>query len=50
MPWSTHGISADEAFAELRGLARNTNQTVQDVAQAVTVSYPLFKPRATGRD
>ena len=40
-----HGISPDEAFAELRGRARNTHQSVFEVAQAVTVSYPLFKPR-----
>ncbi len=40
-----HGISPDEAFAELRTRARNTNQSVLEVAQAVTVSYPLFKPR-----
>jgi len=40
------GISADEAFAELRTRARNTNQSVFEVAQAVTVSYPLFKQRA----
>ncbi len=39
-----HGISADQAFAELRSRARNTNQSVLDVAQAVTLSYPLFKP------
>jgi response regulator NasT len=45
-----HGISADEAFAELRGRARNTNQTVLDVAQAVILSYPLFKPRVTEKD
>jgi response regulator NasT len=45
-----HGVSADEAFAELRGRARSTNQTVLDVARAVTVSYPLFKPRATEKD
>jgi response regulator NasT len=38
-----HGISPDEAFAELRGRARNTHQSVFEVAQAVTVSYPLFK-------
>ena len=42
-----HGITADQAFAELRSRARNTNQTVVDVAQAVTLSYPLFKPRPT---
>jgi response regulator NasT len=40
-----HGISPDEAFAELRTRARNTNQSVFGVAQAVTVSYPLFKQR-----
>ncbi len=45
-----HGFSADEAFAELRGRARNTNQTVLDVARAVTMSYPLFRPRATEKD
>jgi ANTAR domain len=38
-----HGITADQAFAELRSRARNTNKTVVDVAQAVTLSYPLFK-------
>ncbi|HYB25284.1 MAG TPA: ANTAR domain-containing protein [Solirubrobacteraceae bacterium] len=42
-----HGITADQAFAELRNRARNTNKTVVDVAQAVTLSYPLFKPRPT---
>jgi len=40
-----HGIGPDEAFSELRTRARNTNQSVFDVAQAVTVSYPLFKRR-----
>jgi response regulator NasT len=39
------GISADAAFAELRTRARNTNQSVFEVAQAVTISYPLFKQR-----
>jgi len=39
------GISADEAFAELRSRARSTNQSVFAVAQAVTLSHPLFKPR-----
>ena len=42
-----HGLTADQAFAELRSRARNTNKTVVDVAQAVTLSYPLFKPRPT---
>ena len=45
-----HGISADQAFAELRSRARNTNQSVFDVAQAVTLSYPLFKPRTIDTD
>ena len=40
-----HGITANQAFAELRSRARNTNQSALDVAQAVTLSYPLFKPR-----
>jgi two-component system, response regulator / RNA-binding antiterminator len=44
------GISADEAFAELRNRARNTNQSVFDVAHAVTVSYPLFKARPVDPD
>jgi len=42
-----HGIGPDEAFAELRTRARNTNQSVFQVAQAVTLSYPLFKQRPT---
>ena len=42
-----HGIGPDEAFAELRTRARNTNQSVLDVAKAVTLSYPLFKARPT---
>ena len=45
-----HGITADQAFAELRSRARNTNQTVVDVAKAVTLSYPLFKTRPTETD
>ena len=40
-----HGIGPDEAFAELRARARNTNQSVFEIARAVTVSYPLFKQR-----
>ena len=40
-----HCFSADEAFAELRNRARSTNQAVFEVAEAVTVSYPLFRPR-----
>jgi len=45
-----HGITADDAFAELRSRARNTNETVFDVAEAVTLSYPLFKPRPADTD
>ena len=45
-----HGINADEAFAELRGRARNTNESVLEVAQAVTDSYPLFRPRPIDAD
>jgi AmiR/NasT family two-component response regulator len=45
-----HGISADQAFAELRSHARNTNQSVFDVAQAVTLSHPLFKARPLESD
>jgi response regulator NasT len=45
-----HGISPDEAFAELRTRARNTNHSVFDVAQAVTLSYPLFKAPAIDAD
>jgi response regulator NasT len=45
-----HGIGADEAFAELRTRARSTNQSVLEIAQAVTVSYPLFKQRPVEPD
>ena len=45
-----HGIGPDAAFAELRTRARSTNQSVFDVAQAVTVSYPLFKQRPIESD
>ena len=45
-----HGITADEAFAELRARARNTNRSVFEVARAVTLSYPLFKPRPVESD
>jgi AmiR/NasT family two-component response regulator len=37
------GISADDAFADLRTRARNTNTTVLGVAEAVVTSYPLFR-------
>jgi AmiR/NasT family two-component response regulator len=40
-----HGLSADAAFAELRDRARNTNQTLPDVADAVILSHPLFRER-----
>lgn len=45
-----HGTTADEAFAELRSRARNTNQTVVDVAEAVALSYPLFRTRPVDTD
>lgn len=38
-----HGITANEAFERLRREARNTNHTVNDVAEAVTLTYPLFR-------
>ena len=38
-----HGMSADQAFESLKRHARNTNQTVHDVAKAVTLSYSLFR-------
>jgi AmiR/NasT family two-component response regulator len=37
------GISADDAFAELRTRARNTNATLFVVAESVVTSYPLFR-------
>lgn len=40
------GISADDAFADLRSRARNTNTTVLGVAEAVVTSYPLFRTAA----
>ena len=45
-----HGITADEAFAELRSRARSTNTSVVDVAEAVTLSYSLFQPRHAADD
>jgi len=45
-----HAFSADDAFAELRSRARNTNQSVFEVAQAVTLSHPLFKERPAEPD
>jgi len=45
-----HAINADEAFAELRTRARNTNQSVFEVAHACTISYPLFRPRPADTD
>jgi AmiR/NasT family two-component response regulator len=38
-----HGITAHEAFTRLRRQARNTNHTLNDVAEAVMLSYPLFR-------
>ena len=37
------GISADEAFSRLRRQARNTNHTLSDVAEAITMSYLLLR-------
>jgi response regulator NasT len=37
------GVSADDAFADLRNRARNTNTTVLGVAEAIVTSYPLFR-------
>jgi AmiR/NasT family two-component response regulator len=48
-----HGISAEDAFADLRNRARNTNTTVLGLAEAVIASYPLFRtaprPEETSR-
>ncbi len=38
-----HGVTAEEAFAELRNRARSTNTTVVEVAEAVTLSHTLLK-------
>jgi AmiR/NasT family two-component response regulator len=38
-----HGITADETFERLRRHARNTNRTVTDVSEAVTLTYTLFR-------
>jgi ANTAR domain len=44
-----HGLSARQAFESLRQHARNTNQNVYDVGEAVTLSYSLFRsPGARG--
>jgi len=46
------GISAEDAFADLRNRARNTNTTVLGIAEAVVTSYTLFRtaprPEETG--
>ena len=39
-----HGIDADAAFDRLRHHARSTNQTVLDVADAITRSHVLLRP------
>ena len=39
-----------ETSPYLRQHARNTNQTVYDVAEAVTLSYSLFRSPPTGED
>jgi AmiR/NasT family two-component response regulator len=41
-----HGISAEDAFVDLRNRARNTNTTVLGVAEAVVTTYPLFRTAA----
>jgi response regulator NasT len=38
-----HGIDADAAFERLRRHARNSNQTVLDVADAVTRTHALLR-------
>ena len=38
-----HGINAEDAFADLRNRARNTNTTVLGIAEAVVTTYPLFR-------
>jgi AmiR/NasT family two-component response regulator len=45
-----HGLSARQAFESLRQHARNTNQNVYDVAEAVTLSYSLFRSPAAPED
>ncbi|MFL5863099.1 MAG: ANTAR domain-containing response regulator [Solirubrobacteraceae bacterium] len=45
-----HGLSARDAFEGLRQHARNTNQTVYDVAEAVTLSYSLFRSPPAGEE
>lgn len=40
------GISADDAFAQLRERSRNTNTPLLGVAEAVVTSYPLFRSGA----
>jgi response regulator NasT len=45
-----YGINAEQAFAKLRRHARDTNQTVFDVAEAVTRSHPLFRARDAAED
>ncbi|HEY5142542.1 MAG TPA: ANTAR domain-containing protein [Solirubrobacteraceae bacterium] len=40
-----HGITADEAFEELRSRARSTSTSVVEVAEAVTLSHPLLRAR-----
>jgi response regulator NasT len=43
-----HGITADGAFGRLRRQARGTNHTLTDVAEAVTLSHPLFGQTQAG--
>jgi AmiR/NasT family two-component response regulator len=44
------GINAEEAFADLRNRARNTNTTVLGIAEAVLASYPLFRAAPGSQD
>jgi AmiR/NasT family two-component response regulator len=45
-----HGISAQDAFADLRNRARNTNTTVLGIAEAVVTTYPLFRTSPRPQD
>jgi AmiR/NasT family two-component response regulator len=45
-----HGIPAEDAFADLRNRARNTNTTVLGIAEAVVTTYPLFSTNPRPRE
>ena len=38
-----YGITADAAFARLRRQARNTNRRLVEVAEALALTYPLYR-------